>query len=62
MNGIIIAALIFAVMSLILGILLAFASQIFSVKTDESVEQITDLLPGANCGGCGFAGCARLKG
>ncbi|MBQ2426240.1 MAG: Ig-like domain-containing protein, partial [Lachnospiraceae bacterium] len=27
------------------------------VKTDETVEKITGVLPGANCGGCGFSGC-----
>jgi len=60
MNGILIAALVFAALSIILGIVLAFASQIFAVKVDERIEQITEVLPGANCGGCGFAGCTAL--
>lgn len=40
------------------GALLTFAGKLFFVKTDETVEKITEALPGANCGGCGFAGCA----
>ncbi len=39
------------------GALLAVASKLLYVKTDETVEQITGVLPGANCGGCGFSGC-----
>jgi Na+-translocating ferredoxin:NAD+ oxidoreductase RNF subunit RnfB len=42
----------------ILGAALAFASKRFAVKTDPRVEQILGILPGANCGGCGYAGCA----
>lgn len=39
------------------GILLAIASHIFAVKTDERVPKIRECLPGANCGGCGYTGC-----
>ena len=39
------------------GGLLTVAGKLFFVKTDETVEKITEALPGANCGGCGFAGC-----
>ena len=38
---------------------LALASRIFAVKVDPRVEQIEEVLPGANCGGCGFPGCAN---
>lgn len=54
------ALLWFALISAILGILISVASRVFYVKTDERVSQISELLPGANCGGCGFAGCAAL--
>ena len=50
--------LIFA--GLVFGVVLAIASKIFFVKTEESVAKITEVLPGANCGGCGYAGCAQL--
>lgn len=42
---------------LIAGVILAIVSKVFAVPTDERVEKIRDLLPGANCGGCGFSGC-----
>ena len=45
-------------MGLIFGALLAVAAKIFEVKKDERIPLITECLPGANCGGCGFAGCA----
>lgn len=45
---------------LILGLLLAVASKYLSVKQDERIPLIMDALPGANCGGCGYAGCAAF--
>lgn len=45
-------------MGLIFGALLAVASKIFAVSEDERIPLITEALPGANCGGCGFAGCS----
>lgn len=44
-------------MGLVFGVGLGFASKKFAVEKDERVEQIKETLPGANCGGCGFAGC-----
>lgn len=40
--------------------LLSFASKFFKVEKDERLDLITEALPGANCGGCGYAGCANL--
>ena len=37
---------------------LAFASKKFYVKVDPRVEEIAEILPGANCGACGKPGCA----
>lgn len=42
------------------GIVLAYASKKFAVEVDPRVTDIRDILPGANCGGCGFAGCDAL--
>lgn len=42
---------------LVFGIGLAFASKKFRVDIDPKLEKITGLLPGANCGACGKAGC-----
>lgn len=54
------AVIWFAVLGLGLGIVLALASRLLAVKTDERVEKIKNVLPGANCGGCGYAGCVAL--
>ena len=48
--------------SFILGAGLAFASKRFAVEIDPRVEQLIEILPGANCGGCGYAGCAAYAG
>jgi NADPH-dependent glutamate synthase beta subunit-like oxidoreductase/NAD-dependent dihydropyrimidine dehydrogenase PreA subunit len=45
-------------LGIVIGIVLAVASQIFYVYVDPTVEAVDDALPGANCGGCGLPGCA----
>ncbi|MCD6585102.1 MAG: RnfABCDGE type electron transport complex subunit B [Desulfobacteraceae bacterium] len=52
------AFLVMGGMGVIIGAGLAVASKVFYVYVDPTVEKIDDLLPGANCGGCGFPGCA----
>ena len=59
MSEIIIPALAIGLIGLFLGILLAIASKIFYVKVDERIGAITETLPGANCGSCGYAGCSN---
>jgi RnfABCDGE-type electron transport complex B subunit len=39
------------------GALIALANARFRVETDPRLDELTDLLPGANCGACGYAGC-----
>ena len=47
-------------LGLVLGAGLGFAGKKFAVEVDERVELVNSLLPGANCGGCGFPGCEQL--
>lgn len=47
-----------AVMGALFGVLLGVASKKFAVETDPREEAIISILPGANCGSCGYAGCA----
>ena len=54
-------------LGLVFGLVLAIASKVFYVETDPRLDQLNECLPGANCGGCGYAGCggyaeAVLKG
>ncbi|MFW6334758.1 MAG: RnfABCDGE type electron transport complex subunit B, partial [Desulfosalsimonas sp.] len=52
------AILMMGGLGLIIGAALALASRIFYVYVDPKVLEIDDLLPGANCGGCGYPGCS----
>ncbi len=57
MREILFAALSFAALGGVIGLLLAIASKAFAVPVNEKAEKISELLPGANCGGCGYSGC-----
>ena len=39
------------------GLILSVASRVFYVYEDPRIEQVEECLAGANCGGCGYAGC-----
>lgn len=54
------AIIMMAVVGGLLGAILAFASTVFYVKPDTRVTDITGMLPGYNCGGCGYAGCSGM--
>lgn len=47
-------------LGLLFGALLGIASILFRVDHDARIDQIVEALPGANCGGCGYAGCANF--
>lgn len=49
-----------ALLGAVFGVVLAFASKKFAVEEDPRISAIKDILPGANCGACGFPGCAAL--
>lgn len=52
------AFLALGIMGLVFGGALSIAGNIFFVKEDERKDKILEVLPGANCGGCGYAGCS----
>ena len=61
MDPVIIAALItLGLLGLLFGGGLAFASKKFAVEKDPRIDDLNQALPGANCGGCGFAGCSAF--
>jgi Na+-translocating ferredoxin:NAD+ oxidoreductase RNF subunit RnfB len=45
---------------LVAAVLLYFVSQAFKVEEDPRIDLVQAVLPGANCGGCGFAGCRNF--
>lgn len=54
------AVLILLGIGLVFGIILAIAAVVLYVKEDERIDEVAKLLPGANCGSCGYAGCRSL--
>lgn len=60
MNFILTAMLVLGVIALLAALVLYAVSRRFAVAEDNRVGQLVELLPGANCGGCGFAGCQGL--
>ena len=49
--------LIVGIIGLLAGVILAVASIVMAVPKDEKAEALEEVLPGANCGACGFSGC-----
>ena len=47
-------------LGLVFGLVLAYAAKRFHVDIDERTKSILDILPGVNCGACGFAGCSAF--
>ncbi|MCL1804968.1 MAG: RnfABCDGE type electron transport complex subunit B [Clostridiales bacterium] len=54
------AIVVLAALGGLFGAVLAVASKKLAVETDPRVDRILEALPGANCGACGFPGCAGL--
>ncbi|EKX93449.1 RnfABCDGE type electron transport complex subunit B [Peptostreptococcus anaerobius] len=54
------AVVLLGVLGLIFGMILDFASKKFAVEVDPKEAEVLEVLPGANCGGCGFPGCGGL--
>lgn len=57
MKYVLLAVLVLGVMGAVFGAILAVASKIFYVEVDPKQAAVRECLAGANCGGCGFAGC-----
>lgn len=57
MKLIILAIIVLGVLGLFFGIIIYIVGQKFKVVEDPLIDEISEQLPGANCGGCGLAGC-----
>lgn len=60
MQNIQIAVIVITVLGAVFGLVLSVAGKKLAVTVDPRIEEILGLLPGANCGGCGHAGCASM--
>lgn len=58
MSAIFSALAVLAGLGILFGAVLAVAGKVFAVEEDPRLEPLTEALPGANCGGCGFSGCS----
>lgn len=59
-NSILFPVLSIGGMGVVFGLGLGVAAIKFKVEQDPKIPQVRECLPGANCGGCGFAGCDAL--
>ncbi len=48
---------VLSILGLVLAVVLYFVAQKFKVEEDPRIDDVQMVLPGANCGGCGYAGC-----
>ena len=51
------STLLMAILGFSFGVFLAYSAKKFQVKEDPRIEMIVKVLPGINCGACGFPGC-----
>ncbi|MDJ0764802.1 MAG: RnfABCDGE type electron transport complex subunit B [Myxococcota bacterium] len=58
MTMVLIPVLILSGIGFAMASLLAVGRRVFAVDVDERQELLMDILPGANCGGCGYPGCS----
>ncbi|MDD7126773.1 (Fe-S)-binding protein, partial [Treponema porcinum] len=62
MNTILYTVIVALSIAFILGVLLGLFKKIFHVNVDPKVQSVREVLSGANCGGCGMAGCDAFAG
>ena len=48
---------IIAILGLLLAVILYLVAKRFKVEEDPRIDEVEQVMPGANCGGCGYAGC-----
>ena len=48
---------IITLLGFLLAVVLYLVAEKFKVEEDPRIDEVEKVMPGANCGGCGFAGC-----
>ncbi len=59
-NTLFISLAVLGILGGVLAVVLYFVAQKFKVEENPLIDEAEACLPGANCGGCGFAGCRAL--
>src|SRR5574344_2712770 len=57
---ILLAVLVLGIIGAIFAIVLYIVAQKFKIVEDPLLDEIAEVLPGANCGGCGKSGCRAM--
>jgi Na+-translocating ferredoxin:NAD+ oxidoreductase subunit B len=52
--------LMLSLLGFVSSLILYVIAQKFKVVEDPRIDQVAEMLPGVNCGGCGFTGCHAL--
>ena len=60
MDLVLITTLVITVIGIIVGAGLVFTGKKFHVDVDERESAVREVLPGNNCGACGYAGCDAM--
>lgn len=60
MDFILSAVILLGSIGLVAAVVLYLCSKKFAVEEDPRIEKVSNALPGANCGGCGFPGCSGM--
>src|SRR5512133_152534 len=56
-STVLLTIIMLSLLGLTSAVILYFVAQKFMVIEDPRIDQVTEVLPGANCGGCGYTGC-----
>ncbi len=56
---VLLASTVLSLLAVAMGYILGWANQAFHVEVDPKIEALNEVLPGANCGGCGYVGCGE---
>ncbi len=62
MDLILVAVISLGAIGLIAAVILYAASKKFAVYEDPRIAKVSEVLPQANCGGCGYPGCSGFAG
>ena len=57
MDTIVITIIALCAIGVASAIILYFVAQKFKVYEDPRIDEVEEVLPAANCGGCGYPGC-----
>ncbi len=61
MNSVLLFTIItLSVLGVAAALILYFVAQKFKVYEDPRIDEVEGVMPGANCGGCGFPGCRNF--